>query len=443
MIAVDSLALFLNLAAESPGEWSGACPVCDRFLLMVDRGGRPAFACEGGCAADAVLSEIEMRMRVAGGMAAGMGEPRAKANGHDRENGDRGDESESEQAVPLPCLSVADWLARGLDPSDLLLGDLLSTTSRMALIAPTGLGKTMVALALAFAIADGRPFMHWRGHRQTRVLFIDGEMPRELIKERLGDAVRRHGGMPATLFVLSTEDVPDMPPLNTEAGQAYVDNFIERIGGIDFVIFDNIQALTVGDMKEEEGWAQTLPWVKSLTRRRIGQLWVHHTGHDGTRGYGTKTREWQLDTVAIMAELSEDQKPTAADLAFSLKFTKARRRTPHTRADFAEATISLVNDRWESTSTPGAKPARPASPKAEAFRRALGDALATVGQHRPESAGNPSVTMEQWELEAGRLNLIDLDAASKKKKSALMSKYRLELIAARRIACNGEFAWLT
>jgi hypothetical protein len=339
------------------------------------------------------------------------------------------------------CITVPDWLGRKLDPPDFLLGELLSTTSRMVLIAPTGLGKTMVALALAFAVADGRAFLHWRGHRPARVLFIDGEMPRELVKERLEDAVRRHGGMPATLYVLNTEDVPEMPPLNTEAGQAYVDSFIERIGGVDFVIFDNIQALTVGDMKEEEGWSQTLPWVKSLTRRRIGQIWVHHTGHDGTRGYGTKTREWQLDTVAIMAELPEEQRPSNADLAFLLKFTKARRRTPHNRADFAEATISLTGDRWESTSTPAGKTAKPASPKAEAFRRALSDALAAVGRHRPESAGNPSVTIEEWEREAGRLNLIDLDEASKKKKSALMSKYKLELIGARRIACNGVFAW--
>jgi hypothetical protein len=28
-----------------------------------------------------------------------------------------------------------------------------------------------------------------------------------------------------------------------------------------------------------------------------GQLWVHQTGHDETKGYGTKTRQWQMDVV--------------------------------------------------------------------------------------------------------------------------------------------------
>jgi hypothetical protein len=26
-------------------------------------------------------------------------------------------------------------------------------------------------------------------------------------------------------------------------------------------------------------------------------MWLHHTGHNETQSYGTKTREWQMDTV--------------------------------------------------------------------------------------------------------------------------------------------------
>jgi hypothetical protein len=35
-------------------------------------------------------------------------------------------------------------------------------------------------------------------------------------------------------------------------------------------------------MKDEEPWQDTLPWIRSLTNRSIGQLWVHHTGHEET-----------------------------------------------------------------------------------------------------------------------------------------------------------------
>ena len=67
----------------------------------------------------------------------------------------------------------------------------LSTTSRAVLTAPTGLGKTNFAMALAFAIADGAAFLPWRGSgRAARVLYIDGEMSKRLLKARLADAAR-------------------------------------------------------------------------------------------------------------------------------------------------------------------------------------------------------------------------------------------------------------
>ena len=65
---------------------------------------------------------------------------------------------------------------------------------------------------------------------------------------------------------------------------------------------------------------EILPYVRSMTRRSIGQIWFHHTGHDESRSYGTKAREWQMDIVALMERVDLP----GADLAFTLKFTKAR-----------------------------------------------------------------------------------------------------------------------
>jgi len=110
------------------------------------------------------------------------------------------------------------------------------------------------------------------------------------------------------------------------------------------MFFDNIQCLITGDMKDEEGWAQLLPWVRDLTRRRIGQVWMHHTGHDETHAYGTKTREWQLDTVALMERVDRPE----LDIAFKLTFPKARERTPKNRTDFDPAIITLADDQWSS-----------------------------------------------------------------------------------------------
>jgi RecA-family ATPase len=60
-------------------------------------------------------------------------------------------------------LSLASWHSRELPPLDPLLGELVTTTSRIMLVGPTGLGKTSISMALGIAIADGADFLHWRG----------------------------------------------------------------------------------------------------------------------------------------------------------------------------------------------------------------------------------------------------------------------------------------
>lgn len=322
-------------------------------------------------------------------------------------------------------LTVAAWLARDIPEPDFLMGRVFSTTNKAMLVAPTGLGKTNFGIALAASMALGKDFLHWRAARAARVLYVDGEMSSRLVRKRLADAVRRAGAVPSKLHVMSRDADEEIKPLNTKDGQAYIDKRIERIGGIDFVIFDNVMSLISGDMKEEDGWSATLPWAKSLTRRSIGQCWIHHTGINETRSYGTSTREWQLDTVALM----ERAKDSDADIAFDLRFTKAREREPANRADFETVRITLAGDRW-TVGTPSLPTTlKPPSPKALAFHAALASAIAKAGSPQPD--GRRAAPIDAWRSECGRAGLVDLsDGAPDNKVRALVSKYRLELVAA-------------
>jgi hypothetical protein len=215
--------------------------------------------------------------------------------------------------------------------------------------APTGLGKSMFAVALGMAIAACKNFLHWKAAgRPFRVLYIDGEMSNRLLKQRLADEVRRLGCAPPTFYALSHEDLV-LAPLNTLAGQKQIESVITKLGGLDLIIFDNVMSLIPGDQKEEEGWAKVLPWVRSLTRRSIGQFWVHHTGHVTTHGYGTKTREWQMDTTLHLTEV----KRVGTDISFAIAFHKARERRPDTRGDFQETRVALLSDRWTATGVSG------------------------------------------------------------------------------------------
>jgi AAA domain len=245
------------------------------------------------------------------------------------------------------CLTPADWAARAIAPQDRLLGDLFSTTTRSQLSADTGLGKTMLALAMNFAMRLGLDFLHWSGQRQARVLIVDGEMPRELIKERLSAAESWFGvevPIREGFYLLSHEDAEDMPPLDTPEGMRWILDFIDRLGGIDHVTFDNLASLTASCLRDDDGEAVLKDLRRALTKERIGQLWLHHTGHDTTRGYGIKAREWHLDTVMVGERL---QKP-ATDVAFTLKFSKCRRRTPGNRTDFESVEVMLARGQWTS-----------------------------------------------------------------------------------------------
>ena len=142
-----------------------------------------------------------------------------------------------------PFTSLSDWLARDLPAPDFMLGELLSTTSRLMLVGPTGLGKTNFAMAISMSVAAGDNFLHWNAREgPRRVLFIDGEMSNRLLKRRLEDATRRAGCIPNGFHALSRDDAPDMPPLDSPAGQRYVNRVIEHLGGADLTVFDNLQA---------------------------------------------------------------------------------------------------------------------------------------------------------------------------------------------------------
>jgi RecA-family ATPase len=244
------------------------------------------------------------------------------------------------QFVPRRDLMLSSWLTKPLPERDYLLGNVLSTTSRWLIFGDTGIGKTLFGFEIAGAVASGSAFLDWQG-RETprRVMYLDGEMPGETVKERMQLLAERYS--PDLELWMFSRDVlkdGDMPPLNRPDGEKWLLKQIELIKP-HLIGFDSVMSLLIGPMSEEESWAPMKRIVRQISSRRIGQIWMHHTGHDASKSFGTKTREWEMDTVIRLTKEEEGD-------GLLLEFTKARLRKPETKEQFDAKTISLGPTGW-------------------------------------------------------------------------------------------------
>lgn len=292
-------------------------------------------------------------------------------------------------------LLVAAWLDRDIPPRDHLLGHIICTTSRWLMFGETGVGKTLLTVDMAAAIASGSPMLGWAGQRATRVMYLDGELPAETFKERMQLIAARYG-RDISLYGYNRDDLGDgqMPPLNEPKGEKWLMREIEEVKP-ELIVFDSIMALMNGVMGEEESWAPVKHLVRKLTARRIAQIWLHHTGHDVSKGFGTKTREWEMDTVAKLNFADERHE------AFTMDFTKARLRTPANAHEFKSQTISLEPDGWISEPARGRPGTGRGAEDAARIRRATVDAyerLSAASAETLDENGKPVRKVETDKL---------------------------------------------
>ncbi len=287
------------------------------------------------------------------------------------------------EQVKRGALLLSSWLKLDIPPRDYVLGHVLCTTSRWLIYGETGVGKTLVGLELAAAAASGKGFLNWPGSGiRRRVMYLDGELPAETFKERMELIAERYGA-DVGLYGYNRDVLDDgeMPALNTPEGDAWLMREIDSVDP-DLIVFDSIMCLLTGSMAEEESWAPVKEMVRKISRRRIAQVWLHHTGHDTSKSFGTKTREWEMDTVVSLTKDAQN------DERLLMEFRKARLRTPRTREQFESLTITCGEGGWEivggvDKGTAGAK----ASSKAARARRAFVEAYHQLASDVSDTAG--------------------------------------------------------
>ncbi len=225
---------------------------------------------------------------------------------------------------PIKALSLAAFAAVEFPKREQLLGRLLHSQDLMMLFAARGIGKTHAALAVAFAVATGGIFLKWKATRPRKVLYLDGELPGPVLRERVAMHCPDGDDALAENFRVFTPDLlPDfepLPDLATIEGQAQIDAAIEPDTAL--VILDNLSAwVRSGKENEAESWTMISDWLLILRRRGIAVLLVHHAGKNGEQR-GTSKREDLLDT-SIKLHRASDYDPKQG-AAFIWNFSKFR-----------------------------------------------------------------------------------------------------------------------
>jgi putative DNA primase/helicase len=187
-----------------------------------------------------------------------------------------------------------------------------------------GIGKTFIALSVAYAVASGgKVLSRWGAPQPARVLFIDGEMPASTLQERLASLIAGSDSEPpgSDYLRILTPDIQDgpMPNLATLEGQEAVEPLLE---GVDLVVVDNLATLARhGRDNDAESWIPVQSWLLGLRRRGVSVLLVHHSGKGGDQR-GTSAKEDILDTV-IRLDRPKDYHPEQG-ARFEVHLTKAR-----------------------------------------------------------------------------------------------------------------------
>ena len=260
-------------------------------------------------------------------------------------------------------LSSSDLTDLVIPPRKRLLGDWLCRGDLGFVYAPRGVGKTWFSLGLAHAIAAGGSFGPWNGGEGARTLYVDGEMPLELSKER-NEALNQDGDLTwlhHEQLYLKLEEVINLslPQWQEAITQMVLDE------GMEVVVLDNLSCLISG-VRENAGedWEQLAPWLLHLRRIGVTVIMVHHAGRSGKMRGHTKKE----DQASWIISLEDTKDGGEAGARFVVHFSKPSRNTPdgvpdtgwsfvtedgalsvsHQAAETIDRVVALVNDGYTS-----------------------------------------------------------------------------------------------
>lgn len=242
-------------------------------------------------------------------------------------------------------MSLQDFVNHTFPPQEMLLAPILPSQGLMMLVAKRGVGKTHVALGIAYAVATGGKFLRWSAPTRKKVLYIDGEMPGALMQERLNRMIISTDDIyEGNYFAILSPDLQNgpMPDLSLKEGRDAIEHIVQDY---DLIIIDNISCLfRSGGENDAECWQEAQEWALHLRRLGKSILLVHHAGKSGNQR-GTSKKEDILDTVITLKQ--PDDYASEQGACFEIIFNKARRFSGEDAMSFSVQLTEDSNHKWQ------------------------------------------------------------------------------------------------
>jgi putative DNA primase/helicase len=217
---------------------------------------------------------------------------------------------------------ASEFIKNPLPKRNYLLYPIIPEKSITLLSGETGSGKSMFVLALLDAISKGVDFEPWINTSPYRVCYVDGEMDRHELHERMTQM-----NIGNNFIYWSKDEAYEMDnDLTGDLTQPiWRDHLLKRLieNQVSIVVLDNIASLAPGlDENQKKDWDPINQFLLSLRFAGIAVIIIHHMGKSGTGQRGTSAREDNVDTIIEVNKVADYN---AADGArFTIKFKKFR-----------------------------------------------------------------------------------------------------------------------
>ena len=168
------------------------------------------------------------------------------------------------------------------------------------LYGPTGAGKSLFCFGLLEAMLNNKP--DWAGYdivnKANKVLYIEGEMAAQEIKERVETLTDLEPGQ----FDVYARNLNHNPlhgdlDINDQVFQNSIKYAVDK-NGYDVIILDSLQYLALGVNEDKSSdFVNINRFISDLKGLGCSVILVHHTGNDPKRQRGTSAHKDGADIV--------------------------------------------------------------------------------------------------------------------------------------------------